>query len=142
LRRALFILSALLVVSGVAGVASASFVPRGPAPSLTARDVVPAKAEAAALIMVDDPACGYCVRWNKEVGRGYARTAEGRAAPLRRVRRDSRALADFAPVIYTPTFILVRGGREVGRITGYPGQLYFWEELSNLMSSAGIKTSG
>jgi thioredoxin-related protein len=129
-------------VSGVAGVAAASFVPRGPAPSLNARDVVPARAAAAALIMVDDPACGYCVRWNKEVGRGYARTAEGRAAPLQRVRRNSRALADFAPVIYTPTFILVRGGREVGRITGYPGQLYFWEELSNLMSSAGIKTSG
>mgnify|MGYP002787367036 FL=1 len=101
-----------------------------------------ARAEATTLIMVDDPACHYCRRWNREVGGGYGRTAEGRAAPLKRVGRDSKALAEFAPVVYTPTFILVRGGREVGRITGYPGQLYFWEELSQLMSSAGITTKG
>lgn len=100
------------------------------------------RAQAATLIMVDDPACQYCRRWNKEVGGGYGRTAEGRAAPLKRVGRDSKALADFAPVVYTPTFILVRDGREVGRITGYPGQFYFWEELSQLMSSAGITTEG
>jgi hypothetical protein len=135
-------LAAGLLVSCVAGVAATGPVPGGAAAQETGQTVVPARAEGTALIMVDDPACGYCIRWNKEVGRGYGRTAEGRAAPLRRVGRDSRALADFAPVIYTPTFILVRGGREVGRITGYPGQLYFWEELSNLMSSAGIKTSG
>lgn len=101
-----------------------------------------ARAEAATLIMVDDPACHYCRRWNKEVGGGYGRTAEGRAAPLKRVGRDSKALRGFAPVIYTPTFILVRGDREIGRITGYPGQLYFWEELSQLMSLAGIATKG
>ncbi len=101
-----------------------------------------ARAETATLIMVDDPACHYCRRWNKEVGGGYSRTAEGRAAPLKRVGRDSKILRGFAPVIYTPTFILAQNGRELGRITGYPGQLYFWEELSQMMLSAGIKTKG
>ncbi len=101
-----------------------------------------ARAEAASLIMVDDPACHYCRKWNKEVGAGYARTAEGRAAPLMRVRRNSKALSNFSPIVYTPTFILVRDGREVGRITGYPGQLYFWEELSALMASAGLAAKG
>lgn len=101
-----------------------------------------ARAESASLIMVDDPACHYCRKWNKEVGGGYARTAEGRAAPLMRVRRNSKALSNFSPVVYTPTFILVRDGREVGRITGYPGQLYFWEELSALMASAGLAAKG
>ncbi len=109
----------------------------GEAPAL-----VMARAEAATLIMVDDPACHYCRRWHKEVGGGYGRTAEGRAAPLKRVGRDSKVLHRFAPVVYTPTFLLVREGREIGRITGYPGQLYFWEELSQLMSSAGIDTKG
>lgn len=104
--------------------------------------VVPARADGVSLVMVDDPACTYCIRWNKEVGRGYARTAEGRAAPLRRVRRNAGVLSSFAPVVYTPTFILVRNGREVGRITGYPGQLHFWEELSGLMSAAGIAKRG
>ncbi len=101
-----------------------------------------ARAEAATLIMVDDPACHYCRRWHKEVGGGYGRTTEGRAAPLKRVGRNSNILLGFAPVVYTPTFILVRGDREIGRITGYPGQLYFWEELCQLMSSAGITTKG
>jgi hypothetical protein len=106
------------------------------------RPLTLAHTQSATLIMVDDPACHYCRRWNKEVGGGYHRTAEGRAAPLKRVSRDSKALAQFAPVIYTPTFILAQNGRELGRITGYPGQLYFWEELSQMMSSAGINTKG
>jgi hypothetical protein len=101
-----------------------------------------ARAPSHSLIMVDDPACHYCRKWNKEVGGGYASTAEGRAAPLRRVRRDAKILSNFAPVIYTPTFILAQNGREIGRITGYPGQLYFWEELSTLLSTAGVDPKG
>lgn len=92
--------------------------------------------------MVDDPACHYCRRWHQEVGRGYPNTAEGKAAPLKRVLRDAKILSRFAPVVYTPTFILAENGREVGRITGYPGQLYFWEELAQLISSAGIRSKG
>jgi thioredoxin-related protein len=113
--------------------------PSGP----TAQDAARlARTDAATLIMVDDPACQYCRRWNKEVGAGYARTPEGRAAPLQRVGRNSKALSGFAPVVYTPTFILVREGREVGRITGYPGQFFFWEELSALLASAGLAAKG
>jgi hypothetical protein len=100
------------------------------------------RAQTVRLIMVDDPACGYCKRWHREVGGGYGRTAEGRAAPLQQVSRESKVLRNFAVVVYTPTFILVRDGREVGRITGYPGPFYFWEELASLMSSAGISTKG
>lgn len=111
-------------------------------PAAAQQPVTVARAQIATLIMVDDPGCHYCRRWNKEVGGGYHRTAEGRAAPLQRVSRHSKALAQFAPVIYTPTFILAQNGRELGRITGYPGQLYFWEELSQMMSSAGINTKG
>jgi hypothetical protein len=92
--------------------------------------------------MVDDPACHYCRLWHREVGRGYPKTAEGKAAPLKRVGRDAKILANFAPVVYTPTFILARGGQEVGRITGYPGQFYFWEELAQLMSSVGLRPKG
>ncbi len=101
-----------------------------------------ARAQTVQLIMVDDPACTYCKRWHRDVGGGYGRTAEGRAAPLQRVGRDAKVLRNFAAVVYTPTFILVRDGRELGRITGYPGQFYFWEELASLMSSAGISIKG
>lgn len=126
------------------GLGTAGFAAKAIAhqPQLQPQPLTLVRAETATLIMVDDPACHYCRRWHKEVGGGYPRTAEGRAAPLKRVSRDAKILAGFAPVIYTPTFILAQNGRELGRITGYPGQLYFWEELSQLMSSSGINTKG
>ncbi len=135
--RAILVL-ALTIWAGLGAVASAG----GPAQPQPPAPLTLARAATATLIMVDDPACHYCRRWHKEVGGGYGRTAEGRAAPLQRVRRDSKVLSNFAPVIYTPTFILAQNGRELGRITGYPGQLFFWEELSQMMSSAGIDAKG
>lgn len=88
------------------------------------------------LIMIQDPACRFCRKWEAEVGKTYAQTAAGRAAPLLRVTRGAAQIASFAPVVYTPTFILVRGGREIGRIVGYPGKSYFYEELEALLSRA------
>lgn len=93
------------------------------------------------LIMVDEPGCVYCRKWDVEIGRSYGRTAQGRFAPLVRVRRKARELANLNPVIYTPTFILVRRGEELGRITGYPGAEYFYSELDILLSAAGYTPS-
>ena len=56
-----------------------------------------------------------------------------------RVQREAPEIARFKPVIYTPTFILVRGDHEIGRISGYPGESYYWEELGELLKSAGYK---
>jgi len=93
------------------------------------------------LIMVDDPNCVYCRKWDAEVGRSYSRTPQGRFAPLVRVRRKSRELANLNPVIYTPTFILVRRGEELSRMTGYPGAEAFYSELDRLLSAAGFTPS-
>ncbi len=89
------------------------------------------------LIMVEQRGCQYCLKWDRDVGRVYAKTSEGRFAPLRRVGRDAALLKPFAPVVYTPTFILTRNGSEVGRITGYPGEPYFWEELGVMLQAIG-----
>lgn len=85
------------------------------------------------LVMVETPSCVYCVRWHKEVGPAYPLSAEGLRAPL--VRRDisDPALSAFRKVVYTPTFLLVRDGVEVGRLTGYPGPDYFWSEIDDLL---------
>jgi hypothetical protein len=92
--------------------------------------------------MVDEKGCHYCQKWNRDVGRVYSKTAEGRFAPLRRVGRNAGVLKQYAPIVYTPTFILTRGGREVGRITGYPGEPYWWEELSGLLGAVGYSPVG
>lgn len=91
---------------------------------------------AADLIMFEDPGCAWCVRWHAEVGDAYHLTAEGRRAPL--MRHD---ISDGAPEgvtlrmrpSFTPTFVLVEQGAEVGRIEGYPGEDFFWPMLNALL---------
>ena len=93
-------------------------------------------AQAAELIMFDDPTCIYCKKWLSEVGPGYPRSVEGRRAPLRRVQiRDQARLgvAFKTPITATPTFVLAEAGREVGRITGYPGPDYFYPMLDEVL---------
>lgn len=89
------------------------------------------------LIMVDDPACRFCRKWDEAVGGGYAASPEGRAAPLKRVLRDASELENLTPVAYTPTFIVMRGDQEIGRISGYSGPKYFYEDLRDILAMAG-----
>lgn len=92
---------------------------------------------AAELVMFDDPACVYCKRWLAEVGPGYPKTEEGQRAPLRRIfiRDQGQAGVQLkSPVNATPTFVLADDeGREVGRITGYPGADYFYPMLGEIL---------
>ena len=89
------------------------------------------------LMMVEEPGCRFCRKWDAEIGRGYAKSDEGKFAPLVRVGRKAPELSGLNPIIYTPTFIVVRDGVELGRIAGYPGADYFWPELDDLLAKAG-----
>jgi len=89
------------------------------------------------LLMVEEPGCRFCRMWDADIGRSYARSAAGRFAPLERVRRSAAVLEGLAPVVYTPTFIVMRRGEEIGRVTGYPGPDYFWTELDPILATAG-----
>lgn len=89
------------------------------------------------LLMVEQTACEWCEAWNTEIGGVYARTEEGRRAPLRRQDLFGTWPDDIAlkgQVHFTPTFILLRDGREVGRIEGYPGEHFFWPMLAQLLN--------
>jgi hypothetical protein len=86
--------------------------------------------------MFETAGCPWCALWTREVGVAYPKTAEGRRAPLRRVDlREAKAIGVTfaAPVNASPTFVLVDGGREVGRITGYPGADFFWGLLGGML---------
>lgn len=101
---------------------------------------VPAAAQALELVMYDRPGCVWCVRWERDIGRSYARTQEAERAPLRRVDiRDQRraGVTLEEPVVYTPTFVLSADGVEIGRITGYPGEDMFWDVLDDLLRQSG-----
>lgn len=85
------------------------------------------------LVMIEEEGCGYCRRWLQEVGPGYPLSDEGRKAPLVRIDRMSKDAGRFARVVYTPTFILMRDGKELGRINGYPGPDFFWSMLGDIL---------
>lgn len=93
-------------------------------------------AQAAELVMFETLGCPWCMAWDAEVGVIYHKTAEGRTAPLRRVDiGDPRPpeLAALPDIMYTPTFVLMDDGREVGRIVGYPGEDLFWGQLGEMI---------
>ncbi|WP_372674759.1 thioredoxin family protein [Aquicoccus sp.] len=93
-------------------------------------------AVAAELIMVEQKGCSHCIAWKDTIGPIYPKSPEGEFAPLRVV--DIREGAPDGvrydrPVTFTPTFILVEDGTEIGRIEGYPGEDFFWSLLDMLL---------
>lgn len=92
------------------------------------------------LLMAEEQGCYWCAQWDQEIAHIYPKTTEGKAAPLRRydLRRDTPDVAFDTRVRYTPTFILVEDGQEVGRIEGYPGEDFFWGLLTRLFERANI----
>lgn len=118
----------------------------GGASALTTGPVVSAPAMAAPqLVMFESANCEWCAAWDREVGVIYRKTAEGRLAPLRRVDLHGPRPADLqsiGTVVYTPTFVLLVEGKEVGRITGYPGDDHFWGLLDGLLRRIEARRDG
>lgn len=87
------------------------------------------------MLMFVRAGCAWCALWKKEIGPIYPKTTEGQRAPLREfdIANVPASVKLNGPVIFTPTFVVVHDGREVGRITGYPGQDFFWSLLSRVL---------
>jgi len=93
---------------------------------------------AAELVMVEQPGCVYCARWNAELSAIYPKTAEGKYAPLHRVQltETKESGITFARGInFTPTFVLVENDTELARIEGYPGEDFFWGLLEMMLEA-------
>ncbi|MDO6730633.1 hypothetical protein Q4577_11435 [Marinovum sp. 2_MG-2023] len=91
------------------------------------------------LIMVEEPGCIWCARWNADIAPIYPKTPEGRAAPLMRIdiRDNPPETIEFARSFqFTPTFVLVVDGQESARIEGYPGEDFFWGLLGRMIRDA------
>jgi len=93
-------------------------------------------AEAASLIMVEQKYCEYCETWNADIGVIYNKTAEGKRAPLRRIDIFDPLPGDLSfltGLVFTPTFVLVDDGKEIGRVLGYASEDFFWGLLQKLL---------
>lgn len=97
------------------------------------------------LLMFEEIGCPYCEQWRAEVGVVYAKTAEGKRAPIKII-----LLGDPLPEgvtigiepFYTPTFVLLDDGAEVGRIEGYPGEAFFYGMLERMLNNLDKQKAG
>ena len=95
---------------------------------------------AAELVMFERAGCVWCARFDAEIAPIYGRTEEGQAAPLRRVDLNRPLPADLSgidPGAFTPSFVVLQEGREIGRIRGYPGDAFFFGLLNRILTSSG-----
>jgi hypothetical protein len=93
-------------------------------------------AGAAELVMFRRDGCSYCARWDREIGPIYPKTDVGRRVALRMLNLDRGSAASVrihGSIHYTPTFVLVENGEEVGRIEGYAGNDFFFGLLESLV---------
>ena len=97
-------------------------------------------ASAAELVMVEKLGCPWCAAWERDIGPIYPKTSEAEIAPLRKIDMSeisSSAIEFAAPIVFTPTFVLVEKGEEIGRMEGYPGDEFFWARLDVLLALLG-----
>jgi hypothetical protein len=93
------------------------------------------------LLMIEQTGCYYCRVFNRDVAPVYETSTEGAAAPL--IHADLRGdLPDGVTLLsrpfVTPTFILIGpDGVEVERLTGYPGDDFFWPYIGDMLVQAG-----
>lgn len=95
--------------------------------------------------MFEQTFCEWCEVWEKEVGIIYAKTDEGKRVPIRKVNIHGNRPADLSSikrVVYTPTFVLMHNGTEIGRILGYPGEDQFWGLLNQLLERLPVESNG
>ena len=97
-----------------------------------------AQAEEMRLLMFEEIGCYWCGKWNGKIGPIYPKTAEGRTAPLQRIDIHAGIPAGIkikSRPQFTPTFVVIRDGLEIGRIEGYPGEDFFWALLEQIMET-------
>lgn len=95
-----------------------------------------APAMAAELVMFRRAGCPYCAAFDRAIGPIYPKTDIGKRLPMRQVdldRSPDGKVILVSPVRFTPTFVLVEQGRELGRLEGYPGEDFFWDLLERLL---------
>ena len=85
------------------------------------------------LVMVTSDYCPFCQAWERDVGAVYNKSPYAPSLPLTRVDMGSampEGVSLQAPVVGTPTFLIIQDGREIDRKRGYDDAAMFWWWLS------------
>ncbi|WP_286174163.1 thioredoxin family protein [Rhodobacter sp. NTK016B] len=105
-----------------------------------------ARAQDLRLLMIEQVGCYICAAFNRDVAPAYEASAEGARAPL--IRADLRGplpegvTLDTRPFV-TPTFVLLGpDGAEISRLTGFPGEDFFWPYINEMLDAAEASPAG
>lgn len=91
---------------------------------------------AAELLVIEQPDCPYCEKFDREISEIYPKTDEGSRAPIVRIALGHSWPEKYrfvTPATITPTFILVHDNQEIDRMVGYQGDGYFWFLLNKML---------
>jgi len=93
----------------------------------------------AELLYVYSSSCPSCMRFERDVGRIYAKTEEAQRAPMIRLtiaeletHTLNACIAD--EVVGTPTFIMLNKCEELDRIVGYSTDELFWLGMHRMLN--------
>lgn len=87
------------------------------------------------LYMLTDDKCMYCIVWEKQIGKIYAKTDISKKFPLHRVyineinKFEKKMLFNTN---ITPTFVFYTNEKEIGRISGYSNPEMFWWQVDEI----------
>lgn len=105
----------------------------------------PALAEGFRFLMIEQPGCGVCAAFNRDIAPIYAVSPENRFAPL--VHADLRGplpegITLASRPFVTPTFVLIGpDGNEIDRLIGFPGEDFFWPYVDEIFDRARMGMS-
>ena len=90
------------------------------------------------IVVVEVSGCIYCHLFRRDVWPTYEASVRSRDVPMRFVDLNSEKIAGFElerPIESVPTALVLRRGREVGRIPGYVGPEAFFHSIDRLLAS-------
>lgn len=88
------------------------------------------------LVVYEIASSAYCRLFRRDVVPAFERSTRARSLPMRFVDLSAEGASEAgldAPVTTVPTVVLLRDGREVGRITGYTGPENFFHLVNHMM---------
>jgi thioredoxin-related protein len=91
------------------------------------------------ILVVEAEGCIYCQIFRRDVLPAYATSPRARQVPMRFVdvnAADAAKIALNEPVELVPTALVLKEGREVGRIAGYVGPEAFFHSINRLLAIA------
>jgi hypothetical protein len=109
-------------------------------PAIAARgpEEIPASPTRMEILVFETERCVYCRIFRRDVVPQYETSQRARIAPIRFVEAKTanhQALGLDGPITILPTVVVMREGRESGRITGYLGPEPFFHMITRVIRS-------